>query len=110
MLAVAGERAVRRDLVVEAAGAQVVDELVEVGVRDAVAVAVVDLQRRRLGARRLALGVLQRDQAVGVVLPALMPSVCSAWCISSSAPISAHDIVPQMLIRYLPVGSNRNIS
>ena len=33
--------------------------------RDAIAVAVVDLQARRLGARCLALGVLQREQPVG---------------------------------------------
>ncbi len=64
LLAVATERAVRRDLAVERAGPQIVDQLVERLGGDAVAVAVVHLQRRCLGARRLALGVLQRDQAV----------------------------------------------
>ena len=64
VLAVATERSVRRDLTVEPAGPQVVDELIEVGVGHTEAVAVVDLQRRRLGAGRLALGVLQRDQPV----------------------------------------------
>ena len=59
-LADPGERAVRRDLVVEPAGAQVVDQLVELVVGDAVAVAVVHLQARRLGARRDALDVLER--------------------------------------------------
>ena len=54
-----------RDLGVEGARAQVVEEPVDVVVRDAVAVAVVDLQARRLGARGLALGVLERDEAVG---------------------------------------------
>ena len=55
----------RRDLVVEPAGAEVVDELVELVVGDAVPVAVVDLQARRLGAGRDALDVLEREQAVG---------------------------------------------
>ena len=64
VLALAGERAVGWDLAVEGAGAQVVEELVELLGRDAIAVAVVDLQARRLGTRRLALGVLERDQAV----------------------------------------------
>ncbi len=60
-----GERAVRWDLAVEHAGAQVVDEPVEHLVGHAEPVAVVDLQRRRLGARRLALGVGEGDQPVG---------------------------------------------
>ena len=45
--------------------AEVVDQRVEIGGGHPVAVAVVDLQARRLGARRLALGVLEREQAVG---------------------------------------------
>ena len=44
---------------------EVVEQRVELGGRDPVAVAVVDLQARRLGARGLALGVLERDQPVG---------------------------------------------
>ena len=47
------------------AGAEVVDQLVELVVGDAVEVAVVHLEARRLGARRDALDVLEREQAVG---------------------------------------------
>ena len=65
VLADGGQGAVRRDLVVEAPGGEVVDELVELLGGDPVAVAVVHLQARRLGARRLALGVVQREHAVG---------------------------------------------
>ena len=45
-----------------------------------------------------------------VVPPALMPSVCSACSSSSHAPISWHEMFEQMLMQYVPTGSNLNIS
>ena len=59
------QRPVRRDLGVEVAGGEVVDQRVELVHRHAVTVAIVDLQARRLRACRLALGVVQGERAVG---------------------------------------------
>ena len=65
VLADLAERAVRRDTSSRAPAAEVGDQLGRSPRGTAVEVAVVHLERRRLGARRDALDVLEREQAVG---------------------------------------------
>ena len=65
LLADPAQRAVARDLVGPLAGPQVVDEHVDLVVGDAVEVAVVHLEARRLGAGGDALDVFERELAVG---------------------------------------------
>src|SRR4051812_17641640 len=59
------QRAVRWDVTVEATAPEVLEELVDVGGLEVGEVTVVDLQARALGARGLALDVLQGEEAVG---------------------------------------------
>src|SRR5205814_9627367 len=63
VLADEGQRAVRWDVVARP-GAQIVDELIELRVRDLVEVAVVHLQTRRLGACGDALVALEEEKPV----------------------------------------------
>ena len=109
-LADPGERAVRRDLLVAPACAQVVHEGIEVLVRHPVEVAVVHLQARRLGARRDALVALEGERPVRRRAAVLHAQLSSAWWSSSSPPLRKQEIDVQTLTTYLPTGSRLNIS
>ena len=68
VLANAGNRAMGRNLAVETTACERFDQGVEIGGRDPIAIAIVDLQARRFGARCLAFGVFESEHPV------------AAWC------------------------------